>query len=96
AVQGMRSNVYLQPGEKRACIGCHEPVNQAIPQKNVPLAGRRAASVPEPTVTEPGPLGYVRQIQPILDRNCVKCHCGDDTSSVVKNQIQTALAASSP
>ena len=84
AVQGMRSNVYLQPGEKRACIGCHEPVNQAIPQKNVPLAGRRAASVPEPTVTEPGPLGYVRQIQPILDRNCVKCHCGDDASSVVK------------
>jgi len=74
AVQGMRSNVYLQPGEKRACVGCHEPVNQAIPQKNVPLAGTREPSVPTPDVTEPGPFGYARQIQPILDRNCVKCH----------------------
>ena len=29
AVQGMRTIVYLQPGERRSCVGCHEPPGTA-------------------------------------------------------------------
>lgn len=75
AVQGMRSIVYLQPGEKRGCVGCHEPPG------TTPPAHRVAASLRSPSAIEPGPdgsypFGYARLIQPILNQHCVRCHDG--------------------
>ncbi|MEW6236029.1 MAG: hypothetical protein AB1656_11630 [Candidatus Omnitrophota bacterium] len=75
AVQSMRSIAYLQPGERRGCIGCHEPVGSAAVVKK-PLAMRR-----EPSRIEPGPDGshpwsFPRLVQPILDAHCVSCHDG--------------------
>lgn len=75
AVQTMRSAVYLQPGERRSCIGCHEP------------SGTAASSLPRmamhrpPSRLEPGPEGsrpfsFPLLVQPILDRHCVSCHDG--------------------
>ena len=32
AVQGMRSVTYLQPGERRGCVGCHEGNEPAAPR----------------------------------------------------------------
>ncbi len=75
AVQGMRSIAYLQPGERRGCVGCHEPVGTTTNQRR-PLAMHR-----EPSRILPGPDGslpwsFPRLVQPILDEYCVRCHDG--------------------
>mgnify|MGYP005839436539 CR=1 FL=1 len=75
AVQTMRSITYLQPGEQRGCVGCHEPPN-VTPRAKPPLAIAR-----EPSAIQPGPDGtqpfnYVRLMQPMLDRHCLDCHDG--------------------
>jgi hypothetical protein len=77
AVQGMRSVVYLQPGERRGCVGCHESPG-AVP----PTGGRLAAGRP-PSTIQPGPdgtmpFGFPRLIQPLLDRHCIRCHDGSE------------------
>jgi len=43
AVQGMRSVVYLQPGERRSCVGCHEPPG-SVPASRHAQAIRRPPS----------------------------------------------------
>jgi len=75
AVQGMRSAAYLQPGERRGCVGCHEPTGTAPPNKPL-LALRR-----EPSRIRPGPDGsrpwsFQRLVQPVLEKHCVRCHDG--------------------
>ncbi|MBN1124216.1 MAG: hypothetical protein JXA82_04350 [Sedimentisphaerales bacterium] len=78
AVQSMRSVVYLQPGERRSCVGCHEPVGNVKGNQARPVAIQR-----EPSVIEPGPEGthpfsFPILMQPILDRHCVRCHDGSE------------------
>ncbi len=75
AVQSMRSVTYFQPGERATCQGCHEPLNQSPPHRqSVPLALRRAPSRLQPPPDGANPFSFVRLVQPVLDRNCVKCH----------------------
>ena len=75
AVQTMRSVTYLQPGERRGCVGCHERPSTPPPVRQ-PLAGKRppSAIVPGPDGTQP--FSYPRLVQPVLDRHCVRCHDG--------------------
>lgn len=75
AVQGMRSVAYLQPGERRACVGCHETTGEA-PRARVPIAMRRPPSTIAPGPDGAHPWSYVRLVQPILDRRCADCHGG--------------------
>ena len=85
AVQGMRTVVYLQPGERRGCVGCHEPVGRA-PRARPAMAALRPASAIRPGPEGTRPFGYPRLIQPILDRHCVRCHDGSpgpDKSTLV-------------
>ncbi|MCP5522366.1 MAG: discoidin domain-containing protein [Verrucomicrobiales bacterium] len=85
AVQSMRSLVYLQPGERRSCVGCHErPGTVSAPHQT--LAFARPPSTLEPGPDGTLPFGYPRLIQPILDRHCVRCHdgsSGPDKSELV-------------
>jgi len=81
-VQRERTCVNYKPGESRTCIGCHELPNDApaIPTGRTTLAVRRAPSTPGPQpgeVTGAKPLHYVTDVQPVLDRHCVKCHSGE-------------------
>ena len=76
AVQTMRSITYLQPGERRSCLGCHEPRRTAPINRQGLQALQR-----EPSRIQPGPDGtrpfsYPRLVQPVLDRHCVRCHDG--------------------
>ena len=49
-VQGMRSLVYLQPGEAASCVGCHEPPNQAPDfRKGTAREGRALVSLAKPS-----------------------------------------------
>ncbi len=72
----MRSFISFQPGEQRACAGCHE--SRGVAPR--PCADPLAAALPPPTPLLPPwgdrPVSFLRDIQPILDRHCVVCHSG--------------------
>ncbi|MGL6226280.1 MAG: hypothetical protein ACRC10_06600 [Thermoguttaceae bacterium] len=78
AVKRMQSFTSVMPGESTTCLGCHEN-RVATPQSasgNV-LATKRPPSPVEPIAQNagiPDVLDFPRDIQPILDRNCVSCH----------------------
>jgi hypothetical protein len=79
AAQTMRSWSTLQPGELLSCAGCHESKNEAPPPARGPTLALRAG----PKELEPfhgGPprgFSFIREVQPILDRHCVRCHDGE-------------------
>ena len=78
-LQRMRTFVNMTPGEKRSCVGCHEPRRQApIAKRGYPLAMKHAPSAitPQPGDTGPRMVHYPRDIQPIFDKHCIKCHSG--------------------
>ena len=75
AVQGMRTLTYLQPGERRGCVGCHEP-SGTTPPPRMTLALQRAPSKLQPGPDGTQPISYPRLVQPVLDRSCVSCHDG--------------------
>jgi hypothetical protein len=78
AVQTMRTLTYLQPGEQAACVGCHEDRISAPPSSaGAALALRRRPSTIDPGELGGRPFGFVEVVQPILDRQCVRCHGGE-------------------
>jgi len=72
----MRSFVSFQPGEERACVGCHESRADTPTDGPVPVAFRREPSVPVPPPWGDRALSFLRDVQPVFDRHCVKCHSG--------------------
>ncbi|MBM4037923.1 MAG: hypothetical protein FJ290_05360 [Planctomycetes bacterium] len=74
AVQTMRSWMVVQPGESVGCVGCHENKNSAPPvsRTSQALFGGPQPLTPPEWGTEG--FGFIRHIQPILDKHCVKCH----------------------
>ncbi len=80
-VQRERTYVNYRPGETRSCVGCHETPNDSPPAaKSQPLAFRRAPNTAGPQPGEKSgarPLYYPVDVQPVLDRHCVKCHSGE-------------------
>ena len=74
----MRSFISFQPGEQRPCTGCHESrVVAPVPSKHaVSLAMNRDASHPMPPPWGDRAVSFLRDIQPVLDRQCVECHSG--------------------
>jgi len=71
----MRSVTYVQPGERRGCVGCHEPPPTA-PHSGLLLAVQRPPSAIAPGPDGTRPFSFVRLVQPVLDRHCVGCHDG--------------------
>ncbi len=76
-IQRMGSVTQITVGETSSCIGCHE-TRQTPPPAGADTMTRLRR--PPDDITPPpwgaGPVDYVRQVQPILDRYCVKCHIG--------------------
>lgn len=85
-VRPMRSWISLMPGERRACVGCHEPRRQSARSFGRPTLQalqRPPSRLRHPPGTPPI-LDYVRDIQPLLDRHCGACHSGrSGTNQVV-------------
>ncbi len=73
-IQTMRSGTTIQPGEMQGCVGCHEN------RTGQTVLARNAAAMLKPVHKLQGWHGpaqffdYVRQVQPVFDRHCVKCH----------------------
>jgi len=86
AVQTMRSWATLMPGENQSCAGCHEHKNttpRASP--GVSLAMRAGPQTLTPFYGPPRGFSFSKEIQPILDRHCVRCHNGDKDNGVLPN-----------
>ncbi len=86
-IQSMRSGVSLMPGETNGCIGCHED-RLMIPKmySKLPMAlQKKPVEMAEWMEGAPKNFGFMDQVQPILDRRCVKCHDFDqkDRSKLV-------------
>jgi cytochrome c553 len=75
SVKRMHSFLTVQPGETTSCVGCHEQRTKTIVKaKRRLMATGRAASRIEPIADVPDVFDFPRDIQPILDEHCVRCH----------------------
>jgi hypothetical protein len=76
AVQTMRNWSTLQPGEYGSCVGCHEHKNTVPPTEDYSfsLAMKAGAHPVTPFYGPPRGFSFRAEIQPILDRHCIRCH----------------------
>ncbi len=74
AVQSMRSVTYVHPGEQMSCVGCHES-KWDTPWANArPIAMQRKPSELEPEVEDHVMFSFHRNVKPIFENKCLKCH----------------------
>ena len=79
AIKRMQSFTQVMPGERQGCVGCHE--------KKTENTVRRAATVSKALSRGPSEIDasglvfdvpdFPRDVQPVLDRSCVRCHNPD-------------------
>lgn len=77
SIKRMQSFLTVQPGETTSCVGCHEQRTKT-PRNGydglTALAVRRPPSRIEPVAGVPEVIDYPRDVQPVLDALCVRCH----------------------
>lgn len=85
SVKRMHSFLSVMPGETTSCLGCHEQrLRTPVPTATGSLqALKRLPSPVKPIAGIPDVFDYPRDIQPILDRNCIECHDYDKRSGGV-------------
>ncbi|MDP6468067.1 MAG: hypothetical protein QF918_10025 [Pirellulaceae bacterium] len=77
ALQWMRSWVTMQPGEVRACVGCHDK-NTVSPRTSLE-ALVHAPLKPDPAWNATDrPFNFHQDVQPMLDQACARCHDHED------------------
>ena len=76
SVQRMMSFASVMPGETTGCVGCHEQRTQSPPggRHSGLMATNRPPSPITPLDGIPEIFDFPRDIQPILDKHCVRCH----------------------
>ena len=87
SVKRMQSFVSLMPGEFTSCSGCHESRTEAARSKGESLALKRAPSRIKPIADVPAVFDFPRDIQPILNAYCTRCHDSEHRSG---NMVLTA------
>jgi formylglycine-generating enzyme required for sulfatase activity len=81
ALQLMRSWMTAMPGETLSCVGCHEPQGTTPPMRRT-FANRRGPSDIMPWYGPTRGFSFAREVQPVLDRHCLKCHDGAQGSDL--------------
>ena len=75
-IQSMRSGTMVHSGETLGCIGCHEDRRMAPPSSSQQVI--QALQSPPQKLNgwfgEPRSFGFAKEVQPVLDKHCVKCH----------------------
>ena len=77
SVKRMQSFTSVAPGEVTACVGCHENRGQTVPNlgdASRVMAMRRAPSKITPLPGVPDVPDFNRDVQPVLNKYCVRCH----------------------
>ena len=72
-IQSMRSGTMVRPGEAAGCVGCHDSRLSAVPNDAREALGRPAQKL-EGWYGPPREFSYTRDVQPVFDRYCLKCH----------------------
>jgi formylglycine-generating enzyme required for sulfatase activity len=73
ALQLMRSWMTAMPGEQLSCVGCHERQNSTPLVRGTIAAGRKPSEITPWYGTTRG-FSFRREVQPVLDHYCIKCH----------------------
>jgi hypothetical protein len=76
-VRRMGTVTQITAGERQGCVGCHESRFMAAPARADIM--NRLAKAPDSITPPPwgaGPISFVDQVQPVLDKYCVSCHSG--------------------
>ena len=80
SVKRMQSFMMVMPGETTSCVGCHE--HRTRPPANAGIGSVGALQGEphriEPIADVPEVFDFPRDIQPILDKHCQKCHDYDN------------------
>jgi hypothetical protein len=95
-IQSMRSWVSLQPGETGSCVGCHEHKNTAPPVTPLSKALAKGPQPLEPFYGPPRGFSFIRVIQPILDRHCVRCHFLNEPPRYAADNARESAQAAAP
>jgi mono/diheme cytochrome c family protein len=72
----MGSAAQLMPGEHQSCVGCHEGREQTPAGANLLAVKRPPSVIVPPAWGNEGLVDFTKNVQPVFDRNCVKCHSG--------------------
>lgn len=76
-IQRMGTVTQITTGEQASCIGCHEDRLHSPRVGGQSMARmQRAPDKITPPSWEAGPVDYVKHVQPVLDKYCIKCHSG--------------------
>jgi len=75
ALQLMRSWFVGMPGEFVSCVGCHESPHSGTPNSYTAAAQRTPAAI-EPWRGPARGFSFPREVQPVLDAHCIRCHDG--------------------
>lgn len=89
-IQTMRSWSTLQGGEMQSCVGCHEHKN-TVPLYSHPVSEAMNRGIQKITPYfdgEPRNFGFIDEIQPLLDRECVSCHDGVKAKMSLKGDLK--------
>ena len=75
-IHSMRSGTIVQSGEITGCLGCHDNRLTAPPvaTSKMPLAVQREPNRLSGWYGEPRLFSYMKEVQPVFDNNCVRCH----------------------
>ena len=89
-IQTMRTWSTLMPGETFSCVGCHENKNDAPKTLGKASQAMKAGSEQlEAFYGEPRGFSFPKEVQPILDKHCIKCH-REDGKDKAKNYVLTS------
>ena len=72
----MTSALNVMPGERRGCAGCHEGRMTASGPFSGTASRRAPTPLAPPDALRAGVIDYMRDIQPIWNARCVRCHGG--------------------
>ena len=78
-IRRMRNYLNLQPGETQSCVGCHERPSASPTTNRLPLSQKTPRAI-EPPPWGAGPMRFPAVVQPVLDRHCVRCHDGGEST----------------
>ena len=90
-VQTMRSWSTLQPGETFSCIGCHEDKNSIAARGSSSMAMKAGPQELTPFYGPARWFSFTKEIQPILDKHCVKCHDNSEALPPYANAAEHSI-----
>lgn len=75
-IQRMRSFTSVSPGQQFACVGCHEPKHTSPTSVDTIAMHRLPSEITPPSNAGVHAPDFYYDVQPVLDKHCVKCHTG--------------------